>query len=437
MDLTKTTDMMAARNECHSRVIDIPGVFATSVGFRHIAGIMTNEMAICVHVMKKMPRGELARAARILTSIDGLHIDVVEGRPPRLAADKERPVRGGIEVSGYGIHYGTLGCMVKDDTQNYMLSNEHVFGGVGTNTYQPASLKVCDQIGWVTKAESIQGGKMDCAISNLKKYDDGGVATIKGIGTVAGHCQLFNYTDVSKSGAHTDVTTGRVTDVDYTVQFDGLSVKGQTRVMSSDTSRAFGEQGDSGAVVVTVGTGKDAGKCWVGGLLWGVASSPASKVNIYGFLTPIDKVLEKMGVELLTGSKLLKSAKAPGETPLGRIAALLGQSRRGQTYWQSFVRNQDTLQRLFAESPRLAVMLKEVPQDALMDAILKASVEPESPIPSQIGGVDTGEVLSSFSSALTHYVGDVELRSHIEDLSKHITHHVGRSWKEALSDGPA
>jgi len=54
---------------------------------------------------------------------------------------------GGIEVSGYGIHYDTLGCMVKDDTQNYLLSNEHVFGGVGTNTYQPASLKVCDQIG--------------------------------------------------------------------------------------------------------------------------------------------------------------------------------------------------------------------------------------------------------------------------------------------------
>src|SRR3989442_879605 len=109
MDSTELTGMMAAKNECHSKVIDLPGVFATSVGFRHIAGVMTNEVSICVHVMKKMPLRDLARAARIPISIDGLHIDVVEGRPPRLAGDKERPLRGGIEVSGYGIHYGTLG----------------------------------------------------------------------------------------------------------------------------------------------------------------------------------------------------------------------------------------------------------------------------------------------------------------------------------------
>jgi hypothetical protein len=46
----------------------------------------------------------------------------------------------------------------------------------------------------------------------------------------------------------------------------------------------------------------------------------------------------------------------------------------------------------------------------------------------------TGEVLATFSSALTHCVEDVELRGHIEALSKHITHHVGKSWSEALSD---
>jgi hypothetical protein len=113
---------------------------------------------------------------------------------------------------------------------------------------------------------------------------------------------------------------------------------------------------------------------------------------------------------------------------------VLQRSRRGHVYWNAFVRNQDTLQRLFSESPRLAVMLKKVPQDALMDTILEASVEPNSKIPAEIGGMATGEVLATFSSALTHCVEDVELRGHIEALSKHITHHVGKSWSEALSD---
>jgi hypothetical protein len=312
-----------------------------------------------------------------------------------------------------------------------------VLGGVGTSTYQPASIAVCNQIGWVTKAESIRGGTMDCAISNLSKYDDGGRATIKGIGAVAGQCKLFMSSVVSKSGANTDVTTGSVVNIGYTVRFDGVDVKDQIRVMSSDDSRAFGEQGDSGAVVVIPGTGKEEGKCRVGGLLWGVGSSSRSNVNVFGFVTPIEKVLSKMEVELLIESTLLKSARAPSETPLDRIAALLNQSRRGQVYWQSFVRNQDTLQRLFTESPRLTVMLKKIPQDALMDAVLKASVEPESLIPAQIGGVDTSEVIASFSSALTHCVENTELRSHIDALSKHITRSVGRSWREALSDGPA
>jgi hypothetical protein len=433
MDLT-TVSMMAARNELHSRVIAIPGVFATSVGFRHVAGVMTNDMAICVHVMNKMPLRELAGAARIPTAIDGLRIDVVEGRPPRLAADKVRPVNGGIEVGGYGLHYGTLGCMVKDkDCKNYMLSNEHVFGGVGTATYQPASFRVCDQIGWVTKAESLRQGKMDCAISDLKKYNDGGLAEIKGIGAVEGTCQLSYDDTISKSGAETNVTTGLVVNTDYTFEFDGLTVTGQIRVFSGYSTRTFGGQGDSGAVVVTRGTGQDGGKCWVGGLLWGIGATQLSpNVYCYGYATPIDTVLQKMEVEVVTSSP--SAAQPPSETPLDRIAALLNQSRRGQTYWQSFVRNQDQLQRLFAESPRLAVMLREIPQDALMDAVLKASVEPDSPIPSQIGGVDTGEVFASFASALTHCIDDGELRSDIQGLSKHLTHNVGRSWRDALSD---
>lgn len=424
--------MLAARKECHSRLIHFPGVFATSVGFRHTAGAITNEIVVSVHTMKKRPLRDVARAAHIPTSIDGLPIDVVEGRPPRLAGSKERPVKGGIEVQGYGISYGTLACMVKDKDRQYMLSNEHVFGGVGTATYQPATIKVCDQIGWVTNAESIRGGKMDCAISNLAKYDDGGLPTIEGIGAVTGKCQLSG--DVSKSGAHTGVTNGKVTDVDYTLPYDGTTVTGQIRVMSNNTSQAFGEQGDSGAAVVIKGTGTQAGTCQVGGLLWGVGTTKLSNVNIFGFITPIATVLDKMAVELVVQAKLLRSARITKERPIDRIAALLNQSRRGQTYWQSFARHQDSLQQLFAESPRLAASLKDIPLDALMDTVLMAGVEPESPIPPEIGGVDTGRVLSSFSSALVPFVADAELRGHIEDLSKLITHNVGKSWNEALKD---
>ena len=431
MDSTKLTSMLAAKDECYARVIGLPGVFATSVGFRYSGGVKTDELAICVHLLKKQPLGALGRASRIPLSIAGFPIDVIEDRPPQLAGDKERPVQGGLEVGGYGIHFGTLGCMVKDTKGvQYILSNEHVLGGVGTATYQPVSIAVCNQLGWVTKAESISSGKMDCAISNLGKYDDGGVATIKGIGAVTGQCQLNGSSAVKKSGAQTHVSGGSVENVGYTVKFNGVDVVDQIRVMSSSNTTAFGEQGDSGAAIVVE---QSPGKCQVGGLLWGVGANLAG-VNIFGYATPIATVLAKMEVELMVESKLLKSAQAHRDTALTRIGALLNQSRRGQTYWRAFVRNQDALQRLFTDSPRLTVMLKKIPQDALMDTVLKASAEPNSKIPAEIGGMATADVLATFSNALTHCVDDAELRGHIESLSKHITHSVGKSWTDALSD---
>ena len=425
LDLSNAADMRAARAECHSRLIHIPGIFATSVGFRHAAG--ASEIVVSVHTMKKRPLRDIPRAAHIPASIDGLPIDVVEGRPPKLAGSKVRPVKGGVEIKGYGVSYGTLGCMVKDKNREYMLSNEHVLGGVGTATYQPATISVCDQIGWVTKAESIRGGKMDCAISNLAKYDDGGLPTIEGIGAITGKCQLFG--DVSKSGAHTGVTNGRVNDIDYTLEYDGTKITGQIRVVSNNTGQAFGEQGDSGAAVVI----KANGTCQVGGLLWGVASSAASTVNIFGLITPIETVLTKMEVELVVQAQLLRSARIARETPIDRIAALLDQSRRGQLYWQSFVRNQDSLQQLFAESPRLAASLRGIPLDPLMDTVLQASLNPESTIPRQIGNVDTGHVVSSFAGALAPFLTDTELRDSMDELSKLIIHNIGKTWNEALN----
>ena len=79
-------------------------------------------------------------------------------------------------------------------------------------------------------------------------------------------------------------------------------------------------------------------------------------------------------------------------------------------------------------------MLKKIPQDALMDIVLKASAEPNSKIPAEIGGMATGDVLTTFSNALAHCVDDAELRGHIESLSKHLTHSVGKSWADDLSD---
>ncbi len=56
MALAKWTSMLAAKDECYARVIDLPGVFATSVGFRYSDGIRTDELAICVHLLKKNGR---------------------------------------------------------------------------------------------------------------------------------------------------------------------------------------------------------------------------------------------------------------------------------------------------------------------------------------------------------------------------------------------
>ncbi len=55
-----------------------PGVTAVDVGFRFRGGVMTDELAIRVHVRRKLPAEALPAHELLPESIEGIPVDVIE-----------------------------------------------------------------------------------------------------------------------------------------------------------------------------------------------------------------------------------------------------------------------------------------------------------------------------------------------------------------------
>src|SRR5690606_35105555 len=120
----------------------IPGVHGTSIGVKRVKGEPTGELAICVHLSRKLPRAAIPGEERIPFEVDGFPTDVIEHSPIiRCEAQSERravyednskyrPLIGGTKISA-GYSFGTLGCIVrKPDGSCYALSAAHVLGAV-------------------------------------------------------------------------------------------------------------------------------------------------------------------------------------------------------------------------------------------------------------------------------------------------------------------
>ena len=128
MDAT-LEQMKQAEDNFHPKAMSIPGVHATGIGFKEIAGELTDTMAIRIYVTKKKPLSEVPAGERIPEQIGGFPTDVIE-RPEMTALtdeNKYRPIVGGCNIV-VGFYSGTCGCIVKDTTDNSVcgLSNQHV-----------------------------------------------------------------------------------------------------------------------------------------------------------------------------------------------------------------------------------------------------------------------------------------------------------------------
>jgi endonuclease G len=304
-----------------------PNVTLIGLGWReHEGQYDEGDLRLRIHVREKLKGFELEAATeagltrKIPSSIGGFLTDVPENvyglhrwggwggwggwgwRPqanPR--AVRATPLRGGISIgNAWQYNYGTLGALVADrDTGDLMcLSNWHVLVGDwrarrGQRIYQPG------RGDGGTRDDTIATLTRDAMSANL----DAAVATLTGsrsvindqldLGPVRGVRRPELGMELVKSGRQTEVTYGRVVDVEATT---ALSYAGLTRVIRGVTvieQRRAGEE---------VSAGGDSGSVWLDN-----ASKQAVGLHFAGSNRPeqalaidIALVLDALNVRLVT-----------------------------------------------------------------------------------------------------------------------------------------
>ena len=273
-----------AAHEAVRRLIYDPNVLMIDIGWPEHGGVLyENELAIRVHVEKKIPQGPALEVAtqsgvtrgEIPSFIDGFPVDIPQSpyrlhqwwsggwqRPTPLRARRTEPIQGGISVANGRIRgYGTLGGVVRDRTSGapMILSNWHVLVGQwharpGWPIFQPGQGDGGGDADTVARlSRDAMSVNLDAAVAELTNdrqwiNDQLGLGPVKGVGKP----QLGM--SVTKSGRQSDVTYGRVTGVDGTAR---LPYSGVYRVINNVMTIEPRE------VHAQVSAGGDSGSFWL------------------------------------------------------------------------------------------------------------------------------------------------------------------------------
>ena len=310
------------KGQHEANLISRSNVVAVGVGFKIAGGVQTNEPAIVVSVVKKLPLIQLSESSLVPKTLGGVKTDVVEtGKIFALQdpTEKMRPARPGISIGHYQITAGTFGCLVQRDGQVFILSNNHVLAKsneaqLGDAILQPGPIDggtSADQIGTLEQfipvgfSGSSPGcsplgslmklfrpaalvnepgnNTVDCAIAKPLSNDlvSPDILNI-GIPTGVGNATLG--TPVQKSGRTTGFTTDQITQIDVTVSVDygGKIAIYKNQLMAG----AMSQGGDSGSAVL------DMNKQVVGLLFAGS--------NTTTIMNPIQFVLDALQVQVVT-----------------------------------------------------------------------------------------------------------------------------------------
>jgi hypothetical protein len=317
MDISK--EMLDKKQRAEERLLALPGVTGVDVGFKEVGGVLTDQLAIRVHVAAKkakVPAGE-----KVPATIDGVITDVLERIYEPQVASREIDVtaqadtthyaslQGGISmgpsrVIGGSIFAGTLGAIVTDNAtgQHAALTNFHVAcvdtsWHVGDRMVQPSRIDTgtvpTDEFGALVRATL--SGNVDGAVVSIDA-GHANVCSVAEIGNLKGTKAATLGMAVRKRGRTTGLTYGSVDGLAATVNVDygpGLGVRRLSNQISirTDTARnpMFSDHGDSGSVIVD-----DAG--FVVGLLF--AGAGANTVA-----NPISAVQAELNVTLCVATK--------------------------------------------------------------------------------------------------------------------------------------
>lgn len=246
-------DAIAALDSVRREWMRKPGVTAVDVGFKIKDETLTDDLALRVHVERKIPAAELAKSevfnetGKTPKKVGGFPVDVIEATyglsaptmtEPLVLGDQDEeaisgierttafdPLIGGISCGNARVTAGTLGVIVFDRAtcRPMILSNWHVLAGasaaaVGEGILQPGAIDGGTQV-VATLTRMRLDARMDAAVATLNGTR-GHSRDILGLGTVTGIEPATLGTEVIKSGRTTGITRGVVDGVSMTVSID-------------------------------------------------------------------------------------------------------------------------------------------------------------------------------------------------------------------------
>ncbi|MBA3993456.1 MAG: hypothetical protein C0469_08005 [Cyanobacteria bacterium DS2.3.42] len=304
-------DVRAIKKANEERLTKFPGVTGIYTGRKTVNGQKTETLAIVVVVQEKKSLSQLSADEVIPAEIDGVPTDVKQGNVPTEYAQQlsdaevklqstggpgnafRRPLVGGIQVSvtinTSTLSSGTLGCFVQDTQGNlYGLTCAHVVKTANAPVFQPDPSFL--PIG--TSLNLIQNLSIDAALIQIPS----GIGIqnyVLRTGSVQGSyvikaSEAVDYA-VQKQGITTGLTFGTVESIDYTVVFQGQTLKtNQILIQGSARQPLFSHQGDSGSVIMN-------DQYQVLGVLWG-----GDDVLDQTWACHIDDVCSSLNVSVVT-----------------------------------------------------------------------------------------------------------------------------------------
>lgn len=270
----------------YKAITNFEGVTSAGVGLRTIAGQYTDEIGLYVEVLKKLPLSAIPKEQIIPSSIEGIHIDVVEKRVVEPAVlrltleeaeakakehglDINAPLEGGIGVTNHmpanpdHWQYGTLGAMVYMDISSNnkfpaILSNQHVLYANNAGNGQAIYLSYGTKLIAHNYESRNSGTEIDAAVAKIEDtitYSN----KIIGIGLLKGFGDPEVNQVVRKYGFASSLTTGQITKVglfcdENICVYTGLEIVCVEIILGKPVktpARRFVTYGDSGSVTVS------------------------------------------------------------------------------------------------------------------------------------------------------------------------------------------
>jgi hypothetical protein len=287
--------LVQAREELFARA----HVVATGIGMKTSAGAPTGALCIVCSVAEKRASARLSARERVPRTLGGIPTDVVYTGPIRALAartDRQRPAPGGVSIGHLRVTAGTLGCLVRRRGERFLLSNNHVLANendarTGDPILQPGPEdggrypqdQLADLSAFVPLAflgetsgrslvsrgvwllnglarllrsevrfravrEGVVENLVDAAIA--RPLEDGNVSEeILEVGSIVDLASAELGMPVKKSGRTTGLTTGRIQQVEVTVDVQygrGRVARFRDQVMAG----AMSQGGDSGSAVL-------------------------------------------------------------------------------------------------------------------------------------------------------------------------------------------